>query len=213
MHDERGRRGLAPNVPKSHADPLERLLWSRKAMTNERCERTRRETMMMPSSGSVRRVRVATVASATFEPAMPIPRPARVRQKPIAMPAAKPGQDSSMNLSRIRPRGPRGYLLSSVHGVLFVLTMRLERKDDVTEHEEREHERLDEADEQLEPRNGSTKLGMKSTAASTDSTDLAAPDVLPQRRSAQLRCRKSSEKSSMNPTKIITPRRGPSLKP
>src|SRR5438552_10846573 len=91
------------------------------------------------------------VASATFDPAMPMPRPAPRAPKPIAMPAPSQaklmgfpprelGRVGCFELDRVC-LGMRRVLLAAV---------RLEREDDVEEHEEREYECLDEADEQLE---------------------------------------------------------------
>src|SRR3981081_4693844 len=64
----------------------------------------------------------------------------------------------------------------------FVLltTVRLERKDDVEQHEEREHERLDESDEQLEGSEQKHGAGNEQERRQNGENDLAAPDVAPE---------------------------------
>src|SRR6266850_1185963 len=151
-------------------------------MTNEKMPSdSAKTTMMMPF------VRIAfaasglrPVASATFEPAMPIPRPAPSAPKPIAMPAPSQARlicEPPRELGRVG----RGDICFLVHGMLFVLsTVRLERKDDVEEHEEREHERLNEADEQLEPEEREHEARYEEQRGKHGQHDLAAPDVAPE---------------------------------
>src|SRR5678816_3393269 len=64
----------------------------------------------------------------------------------------------------------------------FVLltTVRLERKDDVEQHEEREHECLDEADEELETDEWKHEAGNEQERREDGENDLAAPDVAPE---------------------------------
>src|SRR5258705_9160951 len=64
----------------------------------------------------------------------------------------------------------------------FVLltTVRLERKDDVEQHEEREHERLDESDEQLEGNEDIREAGNEQQGRENGENDLATPDVAPE---------------------------------
>src|SRR5687768_13416269 len=63
--------------------------------------------------------------------------------------------------------------------VLFT-TVRLKRKDDVEEHEEREHECLDEADEQLEPDEWEHEARQEQQRREHSENDLAAPHVAPE---------------------------------
>ena len=63
--------------------------------------------------------------------------------------------------------------------VLFT-TVRLERKDDVEEHEEREYERLDEADEELEGDEREDEARYEQERGEDGKHDLAAPDVAPE---------------------------------
>src|SRR6266568_4178122 len=107
-------------------------------MTNEKIPSdSAKTTMMMPF------VRIAfaasgfrPVASATFEPAMPIPRPAPSTPKPIAMPAPSQARFMPFLLARLR----RVYRFDHAPVVLdrVLLAVRLERQGDVEEHEERE---------------------------------------------------------------------------
>src|SRR6185503_19203793 len=64
----------------------------------------------------------------------------------------------------------------------FVLltTMRLKRKDDVEKHKEREHERLDESDEQLESDERKHEARNEQQRGKDGENDLAAPDVAPE---------------------------------
>src|SRR5512141_2137994 len=65
-------------------------------------------------------------------------------------------------------------------GLVLLTTVRLERKDDVQEHEEREYERLDESDEQLEPDERKHEAGNEEQRGKDGEHDLAAPDVAPE---------------------------------
>ena len=64
----------------------------------------------------------------------------------------------------------------------FVLlpAVRFERKDDVQEHEEREHERLNEADEELEADERQDQTGNEQQSGEDSENDLAALDVPPE---------------------------------
>src|SRR5688572_14764461 len=63
--------------------------------------------------------------------------------------------------------------------VLFT-TVRFERQDDVEEHKEREYERLDEADEQLEPHERKHEARQEEERREHGEHDLAAPHVAPE---------------------------------
>src|SRR5438874_3147635 len=62
---------------------------------------------------------------------------------------------------------------------VLLLAVRLERKDDVEENEEREDERLNEADEKLEPDERKHQARNEEQRREHREHDLAAPDVAP----------------------------------
>src|SRR5687768_2719324 len=64
--------------------------------------------------------------------------------------------------------------------LVLLTTMRFERKDDVEEHKEREYERLDEADEQLEPHERKHEARQEEERREHGEHDLAAPHVAPE---------------------------------
>src|SRR6266542_2683489 len=123
-------------------------------MTNEKMPSdSAKTTMMMPF------VRIAfaasglrPVASATFEPAMPMPSPAPRTPNPIAMPA--PSQARFMPFLLVCSSRVSRFDRALVPFRRVLLAMRLQRQDDVEEHEEREHECLDEAGEKLQSDEG-----------------------------------------------------------
>src|SRR6266545_372659 len=65
-------------------------------------------------------------------------------------------------------------------GLVRLTAVRLERQDDVEQHEEREYEGLDEADEQLEPDERKHEARDEQQRGKNGEHDLAAPDVAPE---------------------------------
>src|ERR1700716_2196870 len=150
-------------------------------MTNEKMPSdSAKTTMMMPL------VRIAfaasglrPVASATLEPAMPMPSPAPRAPNPIAMPAP-----SQAKLIGFPPRElgrvgcfEWGRVCRCGMGLVLLATVRFERQDDVEQHEEREHERLDEPDEELESDEREHEARNEQEGGQDGKNDLAAPDV------------------------------------
>src|SRR5882672_3687908 len=64
-------------------------------------------------------------------------------------------------------------------GLVLFPTVRFQRKDDVEQHEEREYERLDEADEELERDEWQHEAWDEQERGQHREHDLAAPDVAP----------------------------------
>src|SRR6267142_3255422 len=63
--------------------------------------------------------------------------------------------------------------------LMLLTTVRLERKNDVEQHEECEHERLDESDEELEADERKHEAWDEQERGEHGQDDLAAPDVAP----------------------------------
>src|SRR5688500_6838310 len=100
---------------------------------------------MAPAASGLR-----PIASFAAAVAMPTPMPGPRTPKPTAMPAARPAN------SMVRFLSLRGLVRGGVCCFPFsvFLTVAFEGQDEVHEHEEPEHEALDEADEDLEASKG-----------------------------------------------------------